>query len=90
MQGRIKNVNSRGFGFIETEQQIDFFFHFSQFKGNWKTLLQKHVSGKIIVVKFDNDDNSDDGPRALNVEIEQIMDGKNLEENTPDPSHPTS
>ena len=71
--GRIKNINSRGFGFIETENQIDFFFHHTSYKGDWKHLLQKYVSNKIIIVHFQNDPDAPHGPRAIEVEIENIM-----------------
>lgn len=71
--GRLKNANSRGFGFIETEKKIDFFFHHSQYKGEWKDLLQKHVSGYVIVLEFENDLEANDGPRAINVRIKEVI-----------------
>lgn len=69
LTGRIKNMNSKGFGFIETDKQIDFFFHHSQYQGDWKRLLQKFVTGEQIMVTFENDKDAPEGPRALNVEV---------------------
>lgn len=73
MEGRIKNVVSAGYGFIETRKHIDFFFHHSQFKGNWKDLLKKFVCGEVIVVEFENDPAAPEGPRALNVNIKDHL-----------------
>lgn len=69
MKGKVKKVNSRGFGFIETELEIDFFFHYTQFHGDWKQLLQKYVNGEVIQVEFDNNPDSTDGPQAVNVRL---------------------
>lgn len=76
MEGRIKHVNSQGYGFISTEMRIDFYFHHTQYHGDWKQLLQKQVSGKMVVVEFDNDSEAPQGPRALNVRIKESLDGK--------------
>ena len=67
MEGRIKHANSQGYGFISTEMRVDFYFHHTQYKGDWKKLLQKHVSGEMLIVEFENDPNAPSGPRALNV-----------------------
>ena len=67
--GRIKAVNSYGYGFIETSQGIDFFMHQSQFNGNWKQMLTRYVSGEQLMVEFENDPTSPSGPRAKNVVI---------------------
>jgi len=68
MEGRIKYANSKGFGFIETEKQIDFYFHHTQFKGDWKAMLGKFVKGEQIIVKFDLDMSAEE-PRALDVNV---------------------
>lgn len=70
-EGRVKNVNSKGFGFIETDKQIDFFFHFTQYKDDWKKLLKMFVCGDEILVEFDNDPDAPEGPRALNVRLKK-------------------
>lgn len=71
LQGKVKNVNSQGYGFIETERQIDFFFHHSQFQGSWKQLLKRYVSDEPIQVEFENDNAAPDGPRAVNVRVKE-------------------
>lgn len=68
MEGIVKTANSKGFGFIDFKG-IDFFFHHSQFRSSWKELLKRIVSGEEVLVKFDNDTNAPDGPRALNVDF---------------------
>jgi cold shock CspA family protein len=65
--GRVKIVTSRGFGFIETRIQIDFFFHYTQWDGNWKDLLLRYVNGEKIYVEFENNRESKSGPQALRV-----------------------
>lgn len=72
-EGRVKCCNSRGYGFIETDQKIDFYFHSTQFKGDWKDLLKRFVCNEIIIVEFDNDKNAPEGPRALNVSIKDAI-----------------
>lgn len=70
MIGRIKNVNSRGYGFIETDRMVDFYFHHTQFDGNWKMLLSRYINGEVTNVVFDSDVTATDGPRALNVKLD--------------------
>jgi cold shock CspA family protein len=74
MEGRVKNVVSAGYGFIDTKKHIDFFFHHTEFKGDWKNLLKKFVCGDIIIVEFDNDPDARQGPKALNVRIKDSLD----------------
>jgi len=69
MEGRIKAVNSHGYGFIETDKNIDFFFHHSQYQGDWKILLKRFISDEQLIVSFENDADAPSGPRALNVHI---------------------
>ena len=73
MQGRVKHCNSKGYGFIETDQMIDFYFHHTEYKGDWKVLLRKYVAEEVINVEFENDTNAPSGPRALNVRIKDIL-----------------
>ena len=69
MIGKIKTCNSKGFGFIETDKNIDFYFHHTEFKGDWKILLKRYVSDETITVEFDNDPMGPSGPRAKNVRM---------------------
>lgn len=66
MEGIVKKVNSKGYGFITTNE-IDFFFHHTEFMASWKELLKRFVSGEEIKVIFDNDITAPDGPRAVKV-----------------------
>jgi cold shock CspA family protein len=76
MTGRVKMAASSGFGFIETAKKVDFFFHHSQLQDfSWKKLVAEHALGRTVIVEFDVDPVSDDGPRALNVKIVQVMNG---------------
>ena len=71
MEGKIKMIASRGFGFIETKDKIDFFFHHSAFDGDWKKLVAQYVNNKNsgISVEFDTDETATSGPRAINVRV---------------------
>lgn len=78
MTGRIKNVNSQGYGFIETKDKIDFFFHFTEYQGDWKQLLKMYVSQEKLPVEFDNDPDAPQGPRALRVKLVNMGNQLNL------------
>jgi cold shock CspA family protein len=67
MKGTIYSVNSKGYGFIHTSLNIDFFFHHSAYKSNWKDLLKRFINKEPLECFFDNDPSAPDGPRALNV-----------------------
>lgn len=69
--GCIKTVKSSGFGFIETADGVDFYFHFSDYKGDWKELLAKWVmrNDTKIEVKFDVDIEHKKAPKAIKVEL---------------------
>lgn len=71
MQGKIKAVTSKGFGFIETDKHIDYFFHHSQFAGDWKKLVLLMSKSEDIKVdcQFESDPTAIDGPRAINVKL---------------------
>jgi len=70
MTGKVKVVNSRGYGFIETDSKIDYFFHHTQFHGDWKKLVAQYVKDLTpIVVEFENDPIATDGPRAINIKV---------------------
>lgn len=67
LEGRIKKMTSRGFGFIETADEIDFFFHYHDYAGDWKSLLSIYVTGVVITVSFEVDTDGNKGPKAKNV-----------------------
>lgn len=77
MEGRVKTANSRGFGFIETQTGIDFYFHHTEWKSipqmTWKQLLAKIVMKDTVVVEFDIDPTTTDGPRGVNVRLTEVM-----------------
>lgn len=73
LEGQVKHCNSKGFGFIGTKQQIDFYFHHTAFQDNWKELLRKFVSGEIVIVEFENDPTGTEGPKAKNVKIKDSI-----------------
>jgi cold shock CspA family protein len=69
MNGRVKAIKSKGFGFISTEIGIEFFFHQHACKDDatWRDLLKRFALGERPKVKFDQDKDSNRGPRAINV-----------------------
>lgn len=67
MTGKIKYCNSYGYGFIDTPNKIDFWFHHTAYNGDWKDLLRRYVGGEKIEVEFDNDTTATRGPRAINI-----------------------
>lgn len=73
MEGRIRVVNSAGYGFIETPKKIDFFFHHTSYRGDWKALLSRFVKDEILIVDFEIDMTAVDGPRALNVTVKDSI-----------------
>jgi len=73
MDGKIKTINSKGYGFIETSKHIDYFFHHSAFLGEWKALLSLFVKEEPIYVEFENDLTAKDGPRAINVKVKESI-----------------
>ena len=72
MRGKIKTLNSRGFGFI-TYNDIDYFFHYTDYVGDWKPLIQMFIlsvdSGKSVEVEFEHDKSSTSGPKAIKVKL---------------------
>ena len=62
MNGTIKRVTDKGFGFISTDEaEGDIFFHFSALNG---VTFEELKEGDAVT--FDTED-SDRGPRAINV-----------------------
>jgi cold shock CspA family protein len=66
MNGVIKNVQDRGFGFIRSEGAVEYFFHRDDFLGHWDDLRNDIASKKVIRVEFE-EMSSKRGPRAANV-----------------------
>ncbi len=73
MTGRIKKPNSRGYGFIETDEGIDFFFHHTAYQGDWKKILSYYLAEGSLIVEFDNDPTTASGPKAKNVRLVRCM-----------------
>lgn len=69
MKGKIKFVNSQGFGFLTDYRKIDFFFHMKDYSGDWKELTAKYVIDSSIKVEFDVDITNDKAPKAINVKL---------------------
>lgn len=67
LEGHVKHCNSKGFGFIGTRKQIDFYFHHTAFVDNWKELLRRFVTNEVVIVEFENDPTGNEGPKAKNV-----------------------
>lgn len=61
-EGKIKNISEKGFGFIETTEGGDLFFHSSEFDGQFDELKRGQP------VKF-NIGEGRQGPRAENVQL---------------------
>ena len=73
IEGRVKRVLSKGYGFIETDKGIDYFFHRTAYDGDFKTLLLHHSRGEIVIVEFEDDPTSDKAPRAVNVKVKTAL-----------------
>lgn len=69
MTGRIKAVTSRGFGWIETKDGIDFFLLYKDFTGDWKKLVLDFLNKKQILVEFESDTNATRGPKAISCRL---------------------
>ncbi len=68
MIGTVKNVQDRGFGFILGEDNKEYFFHMSDFRGSWHN-LKNDVKLNKVAVEFEVDAKNKKGPRAGNVTI---------------------
>lgn len=68
-QGRIKKMTSKGYGFIETKEEIDFFFRYTDYDGDWRRLLSRFVAYEIVIVSFEVDTDNTRGPKAKNVKL---------------------
>lgn len=70
MIGKIKRIFPSGFGFIVTEENEEYFFHVSVYKGDWQALLElcppNVVEGPLVYFK---EQSHPRGPRAYIVEL---------------------
>ena len=73
MLGKIKVIKSTGYGFIETADEIDYFFHYKTFDGNWKQLTSQYIEAKErdqkLNVEFEPDKTATNGPAAKFVKL---------------------
>ncbi|HET9253875.1 MAG TPA: cold shock domain-containing protein [Pseudonocardiaceae bacterium] len=60
MTGHIKSIHAKGFGFIRGQDHVEYFFHASEFTGDWRELTPE------MPVTFEVSE-SRKGPRATNV-----------------------
>lgn len=75
MQGTIKTLTDKGFGFITVDgEEKDLFFHNNELKG--VTFAELKVGDKVSFEKAD----SPKGPNAVNVSL--VKGGKTAEEET--------
>lgn len=69
MIGKIKKIDTRGYGWI-TSGDTDFFFHMSEYAGNWKELIiispPINDEGPEVLFKAIEHEK---GPRAVKVEL---------------------
>ena len=69
MEGNVARlIGEKGFGFIKTENGVDYFFHRQDFAGLFDELIYMVDSGQHIKVTFDVVP-SPKGPRAANVRL---------------------
>jgi cold shock CspA family protein len=76
MTGLLKSLPDSGkknFGFIKSQSE-EYFFHRIDFNGHWNDLVEDHLSGIPITMRFKKVE-SDRGPRAADV---VRVDGGNL------------
>jgi len=70
MIGKVKKVFAAGYGFIHTEENEEFFFHATAFKGDWKILVSlsppNTEEGPLVYFK---EQKHPRGPRAYIVEL---------------------
>jgi len=70
MIGKVARIFPQGFGFIRTEENEEFFFHVSGYKGDWKDLMKvcppNRKEGPLVFFK---EQEHPRGPRAFNVEL---------------------
>lgn len=70
MIGRVKRIFAAGYGFIHTDENEEFFFHVSAYKGDWKELIANSPpnkeEGPLVYFK---EQVHPRGPRAYVVEL---------------------
>ncbi len=68
MLGTVKNCQEKGYGFIVGEDNREYFFHMSSYRGSWHN-LRNDVKAGTVRVSFDPDRKNNKGPRAENVTV---------------------
>ena len=70
MIGQVARIfPDKGYGFIRTEENDEFFFHMSALRGiDWQTLTDKCNNKESPLVYF-KEMKHNRGPRAINVEL---------------------
>ena len=64
MDGTVSRVfRDKGFGFIKGKDKIEYFFHRSEYEGNFDDLVIEVDLGRMVLVSFDVV-HSERGPRA--------------------------
>jgi cold shock CspA family protein len=63
--GKVRSINSKGFGFIRTPDRTDYFFHYSALENSSLDELQEGETVSFEIAA------SDRGPRACAVRVEQ-------------------
>jgi len=67
MKGKLRGiVKNKNFGFIKNQQEIEYFFHKSDFNGFWEDLEVDYSKGHKIELEFEPF-NTPKGKRAANV-----------------------
>lgn len=63
----VRLLGTKGFGFIEGENKIQYFFHRQDFNGFFDDLVSDMDGGRKVVVTFEIAEHSPKGPRARDV-----------------------
>lgn len=66
MEGRVRKITDKGFGFIKGENGEDIFFHRDDFNGHWADLHDDFNNDMTIRVQFESK-STPKGLRASNV-----------------------
>ena len=71
IQGQVRNVSDKGFGFIVTGAGKDYFFHKSALQNyDWNELQADYATGKKIEVTFE----ATEGPKGPRAEYVSVID----------------
>jgi cold shock CspA family protein len=70
MKGNVSRISAGGYGFIQGEDQTDYFFHKTDYMGDFGMLSEDVMTGRKVTVEFSSVP-SHKGPRASNVNLSQ-------------------